>query len=123
MGGQELSEQKRVHRAMWQLAACVLAIAVAMEFVPHDSADNTHYGDSFTEHRNAPGNAYSSLIYAVLAIYLVKLQAPRRARARATEVVVLAWFAYLSVQRLYSNGFSEQHSLALSFSWRATFPV
>lgn len=81
---------------MWHLSLVIVACAVAMVFVCDGSELNTNYEDSFTERRDAPGNAYSSLVYAVLAFYLVRLPNPRRPRARATEAAVLLWFATLS---------------------------
>ena len=92
---------------MWLLAAGVLAAAVALEFVHDGSARNMAYEDSFTERRDAPGNAYSSLVYAALALYLARLPAPRRPLARASEAAVLVWFAYLSFR--YHHTTSRWH--------------
>ena len=93
----------------WRFGApCgVVAVAVAMEFVHDGTAYNTTYASGFTERRTAPGNTYSSLVYAALACYLAQLRAPARPRACATEAVILLWFAYLSFR--YHHTTSRWH--------------
>ena len=78
------------------LVLLMLSVIISMEFVHDDSLKNTDYDDSFWESRDAVGNTYSSLVYAALALYLMRRPSGSRPLGHASEIVVLFWFAYLS---------------------------
>ena len=78
----------------------VAGMAAGMYALDNGSALNADYQHSFTERDSGgwvsrPGNAWSSMVYAALAIYLWA-NATSRPLARGTESAVLAWFAYES---------------------------
>lgn len=66
-----------------------------------DNKRNPQYKSEFTERPNPgkvmhPGNAWSSVIYTALGIYLITTPAILRPWSRTSEGVTLIWFSWLS---------------------------
>ena len=82
------------------ISLITLALAIGLHYRDDASQLNGGYSGSFTEEPCGdsvarPGNAWSSWVYAFLAIYLVS-RPTARPLARAAEMPVLVWFSCVS---------------------------
>ena len=88
--------------AVPRLAIGVFVVAITVVFLRDESPRKTHYHELFTEQACEghivlhPGNAYSSIVFALLAVWLARASVPKWHRARETDVVVLLWLSVVS---------------------------
>ena len=80
----------------------VLLLAVAVTFARDESLRKDNYAALFTErtapggHVRHPGNAFSSLAFAAVGLWLSRVTVATYAMARQSDVVVLLWLCVVS---------------------------